>query len=338
MQSSRWTLCAAVLAVALASCGNADSPEQFQTSSTCEQLSHTRLVRVSSSAQLRSALSSARPGDLIELSDATFGSSGGFQVRSKSGTPAARITLCGSRAAVINVGSTSTGSGLLVTSANYWTFTGFTITNALFGVFAESSSYNLIQGLEIHAIGQEGIEMFAVSRGNVIRGNRIYDTGLKVAEYGEGIYVGSAYEKWCTYTACAPDPSDSTLIEADTVGPNVRAENIDIKEGTTGGEIRGNVLNGLGLAQNSYTNSWLLITGSGYSVHDNSGTNAPPYGYRVSKYLTAWGNNNTLRANTADMTGGLYGFEINTGSTGNVVGCDNVVVNAQQGFANVPCQ
>jgi hypothetical protein len=308
----------------------------------CQQLPYTRLVDVGTSAQLLTALSGARPGDLIVLADGTYGGSSEFRIRSVSGTAAQRITLCGSRSAVIDAGSLTNTDGLSIQNANFWTFTGFTITNALYGIEASGSSHNIVEGLEIHRIGQEAIEMYGFSRGNVIRGNRIYDTGLSVAEYGEGIYIGSSSAKWCARTACAPDQSDSTLIEGNTIGPDVRAEHIDMKEGTSAGEIRDNVMDGRGMimSQSNWPSSWVIIAGNGYNIHDNVGTFTIIAGFRVIATVAGWGQNNVFGANTADVRGADYGFLIQTGATsaGNVVRCSNQVLNAAIGLANVPCQ
>jgi hypothetical protein len=49
------------------------------------------------------------------------------------------------------------------------------------------------------------------------------------------------------------------------------------------------------------------------------------------------GNGNVFTRNRAEVDGPGYGFNIAGRSSGNVVKCDNVVVNAGDGYANVPC-
>jgi hypothetical protein len=122
----------------------------------------------------------------------------------------------------------------------------------------------------------------------------------------------------------------------------VRAEAVDVKEGTTGGEIRNNVFDGTGLieSQAGWPTSWVIIQGNGYHVDGNRGAHTIVSGYRVTYHgSVATGQNNTFSGNTADVGGADYGFAIDTpGSFGNVVSCNNVVVNASRGFASVPCQ
>ena len=316
----------------------APPPPPLQTA--CSDIAHSRVVSVSSSAELHSALSGARPGDLIQMADGTYGDGHEFKV-TVAGTQAQPIALCGSANAVINGGTLTNITGVRATGANYWTFSGFTITNALFGFFGDGSSHMVLEGLTIHAIGQEAMEIAAFSKYNVIRGNRIYDTGRTVAEYGEGIYIGSSYDKWCNLTGCAPDASDSTLIEGNTIGPDVRAEHVDVKEGSTGGEIRNNTFDGRGLieSQNGWPTSWVIIQGNGYHIDNNTGTNTIASGYRVIVHYQGNGMDNIFSGNTANVGGASYGFAIETpASNDNVVRCNNVVVGASRGFANVACQ
>jgi uncharacterized protein YjdB len=316
-------------------------PPPTTTTTACTQIPHSRLVSVSSSSELHSAVSAAQPGDLIQMADGTYSGDGELKV-STAGTASQRITLCGSSAAVINAGSNSQMPAIGMIGGSYWTFSGFTITNALFGFYAQKSSHVVMEGLTIHAIGQEAIEIFNFSKYVVIRNNRIYDTGTHVAEYGEGVYIGSSNEKWPTFTGGQPDHSDSSLVEGNNFGPNVRAEAVDVKEGTTGGEIRNNVFDGTGLieSQAGWPTSWVIIQGNGYHVDGNRGAHTIVSGYRVTYHgSVATGQNNTFSGNTADVGGAAYGFAVDTpGSFGNVVSCNNVVVNASRGFASVPCQ
>jgi uncharacterized protein YjdB len=317
------------------------APAPTPTQSACTEIPHSRLVSVSTTAQLHSALANVQPGDLIEMAEGTYGGDAEFKVTT-AGTQSQRITLCGTSGAVINAGSNSLMPGLRVTGGSYWTFSGFTITNALFGIYAQQSSHVLVDGLTIHAIGQEAIEIFNFSKYVVIRNNRIYDTGTRIAEYGEGVYIGSSNEKWATFTGGQPDHSDSSLVEGNNFGPNVRAEAVDVKEGTVGGEIRNNVFDGTGLieSQSGWPTSWVIIQGNGYHVDGNRGANTIVSGYRVTYHGTVGtGHDNTFSGNTADVGGAPYGFAVDTpDSFGNVVSCNNVVINASRGFASVPCQ
>jgi hypothetical protein len=197
--------------------------------------------------------------------------------------------------------------------------------------------------LTIHGIGQEAVALKTFSKGDTLVANKIYDTGRTVAEYGEGIYVGSTYSTW---SGGVPDASDSVVIINNTFGPDVRAEHIDIKEGTHGGLIRGNTFNGSGMIESQgsgvsgWPNSWVILQGVGYRVEGNTGSNAISAGFRVVTHGTEeTGLDNTFSGNSFDVGGAPYGFLLQAGSSTstNVVSCDNSVTNASQGLSNVGC-
>ena len=62
----------------------------------------------------------------------------------------------------------------------------------------------------------------------MIERNSIHNTGLSRAGYGEGIYVGSDKSVHYYYNATVA----FVTIRDNIIGPNVRAEGIDVKEGT----------------------------------------------------------------------------------------------------------
>ena len=289
-----------------------------------------RRVAVSSSTLLTRALRDARPGDAIELADGVYG---GHFVADRSGTSSAPITVCGSRRAILDGEALDQGYGFYL-KADYWHLTGFTVRNALNGVMTDRASFNLVSSLEIYNIGGEGIHLRTFSSHNTVQGNVIHDTGRYVAHDGEGVYVGSAYTNWPKYTGGLPDRSDRNRIIANTIGPNTTAESIDLKEGTTGGLVSGNTFVGSGM---SAADSWVDVKGNDYLVTENTGTISPGDGFQTHVQLAGWGNGNTFRANVADIRAGGYGFRIKTGSIGNVVTCDNVVLAALSGFANLRC-
>ncbi|MFC1660935.1 right-handed parallel beta-helix repeat-containing protein [Gemmatimonadota bacterium] len=277
-------------------------------------------------------MAGALPGDLLVLANRIF--TGHFET-SRSGTPTLGIGLCGSSQTVIDVNDLGR-SGLRLEGANYWTVAGFTITGGLFGIFAAESSHNRITGMTIHGIGQEAIIFRRSSSQNVIEGNTIYDTGLTVPEFGEGVYLGTSYGRWENGD---PDRSDGNIIIGNTFGPNVRAEHIDVKEGTTGGLIANNAFDGAGMIPTFAwgPHSWVTVQGNGYTIRENSGTRAVRHGFKVFQELPGWGNGNVFSKNTADVGAEGFGFLIDLDTSGNIVLCDNVVLNAGSGLANIQC-
>jgi uncharacterized protein YjdB len=303
----------------------------------CSAYSATRVVPVATVSQLANALSSAQPGDRIELADGTYASK--FSI-STSGTAAAPIVLCGSRRAVLAQGVLSSGNGIYL-KGSYWTFAGFSITNSQVGVAIVGGNNNVIDGLAIYEIGQAGVHMRGFSSRNVVKNSDIHDTGKYIKEYGEGIYVGSFSGKWSTESGGLPDASDDNVISNNVIGPNIGSDLVDVKEGTSGTVIENNSLDGTGQGYSkSWNDTWIIIQGNNGVLRGNRGKNAPVHGFRVTPttaYPGLYGNNNTFENNVADVNAAGYGFKIDTGVSGNVVRCNNTVSNAASGYSNVRC-
>lgn len=294
----------------------------------CENLpAADRTVNVSSQSALASALSNAQPGDRIVLAAGTY--SGNKSINSRSGTQAKPIVLCGPRTAVLTGDMRPTG-------ISWWIFQGFTMRDGFQSFYATRSSNNKLRGLEIYNVGQEAVHFRCGSSDNVIQGNWIHDTGRSNAEWGEAIYIGSWVSHW-SQCGSGPDQSDRNQILDNKLGPNVRAEHLEIKEGTTGGVIRGNTIDGSGMVQTqSWNDSWAEIKGNDWVIEDNQGSKTIKYGFQSFVQTSGWGNRNVFRGNRVDqLPSGGMGFQISGGS-GNVVACDNAVTGGQ--LANVSCR
>jgi hypothetical protein len=311
-----------------------------------------RPIFVSGSEELTAALADARPGDVITLADGVYTTKGiqasllvgdqryyGTFVASVSGTPTAPIRLQGGRGAVIDgkPGEDGTGSqyGLYVAGANWFQVSGITVQNVSKGVVTDRADHVLIDHLLVQDIGDEGIHLRSFSRSGVVSGNTVRRTGLGSATFGEGIYVGSATSNWGTYSDGQPDASDNALLVNNRIS-ETGAESMDIKEGTTGGEIRGNTFDGTGMT-GGFADSWVDLKGNGWLVVDNRGTTALEDGFQVHQALAGWGNDHVFRDNLAVVNGPGYGFWLQKEVTGTVVACDNEVEAAASGFATVAC-
>jgi len=291
---------------------------------------HTRLVQVADGRALKRALAQAAPGDLIQLSAARY--QGKFNAEA-SGTAELPIVVCGPRAAVLEAGSLESGYGLHVTG-DHWIFAGFTVRNAKKGVMLDGANHNLLAGIEVADIGNEGIHFRAFSSDNVLRQSAVHDTGRAgEAKFGEGVYVGSAVNHWCDTSHCLPDASDRNLILDNIIGPNTTAESIDVKEGTSGGVLRGNVLLGGGMTA---ADSWVDLKGNDWLVERNRGSGSPRDGFQVYEKAPGWGRGNRFLGNLAEVAGPGYAVRIE-GGAGNVVGCDNQARAARKGLSNVAC-
>ncbi|WP_165871423.1 chondroitinase-B domain-containing protein [Flaviaesturariibacter flavus] len=302
-----------------------------------------RTVNVRTSNELKDALLNAQPGDDIVLADGVY--SGGFVVAAdRAGTAANPVTLRGSRAAILDGGSTSTGY-VLHLQADYWTVRGITLRNGLKGIMADGIHDSEIDSVRVDGIGEEGIHLRRHSSRNLIRRCTIVNTGIETPDYGEGVYIGSAKSNWPTYTNGDPDRSDSNQVLDNIIGPGVAAECVDIKEGTTGGLVRGNRFNSDGISGANAADSWIDVKGNYWRIENNVGFNptgsALLDGYQVHVAVAGWGNYNEFKTNDCTVNAAGYGVMVKlTGSVGNAVGnkvwADNQVRGAAQGVSNIP--
>lgn len=296
--------------------------------------SHSKLIDVATAQALGSALSSAAPGTMIRLADAEF--VGAFS-SDKSGDAQSPIVLCGSRHATLRSNGSSTVFGL---KGDYWILSGFSITGGQKGVLLDGANNNLFTGLSIHGIGNEGVHFRAHSSDNTFEWSELFDTGNASSEFGEGVYIGSAASQWAKFTGSAntPDRSDRNVVRNNKLGPNIRAEHIDVKEGSSGGLIQNNAFDGVGMVSDGFADSWVDVKGNDYALLDNQGAGSPADGFQVHVVKDGWGNNNVFRRNEAKVNASGYGFNVSSDASGTVVGCENVVTGAGKGLSNVACQ
>ncbi|RYZ30274.1 MAG: coagulation factor 5/8 type domain-containing protein [Chitinophagaceae bacterium] len=302
-----------------------------------------RTIHVQNATELKAALLDAKPGDDILLADGVY--RGKFVIETgRNGTSAAPITMRGSRSAILDAGSIQTGY-VLHLQASYWKIKGITLTNGLKGLMADSASYNIIDSVRVHTIGEEGIHLRKFSSHNTIQNVEVTNVGLKTPDFGEGIYIGSAKSNWDAYTNGLPDKCDSNQVQNNKLGPNITAECIDIKEGTTGGLIKGNEFDATGITGANSGDSWIDVKGNYYTIESNQGFNPGGSifkdGYQVHVAVSGWGNFNTFKNNTCTVNASGYGFNVqlsgsNGTTTGNKVYTDNKVAGAAKGPANIP--
>jgi hypothetical protein len=287
---------------------------------------------VSSAAELAAALKSAAPGQTILLAPGTY--SGHF-VASTSGTQAQPIVLCGPRSAVLNGGSIKSGYTFHLEHADWWKVEGFTIEGGQKGLVADMSDHDLIDGLSVHSIGDEGIHLRDFSSSDTVSHNLVSNTGLNVSFYGEGIYIGSAHKNWCRYSGCQVDRSDNNII-ADNIISATTAENIDIKEGTTGGLITGNHFNGSGMDPSSAT-SWVNVKGNDWKIIGNTGVDSIQDGLSNHQVYAGWGLDNVFADNKLIVNGPGYGINIAGKRLNADVSCNNQVIGAARGMSSIDC-
>ncbi len=292
-------------------------------------------VAVSTAAQLQAALDTAAPGTAIALADGTY--EGEFVARAR-GTAEAPIWLFGSADAVLRGPGTEEGYVLHLDQASHWRVLGLSVREGRKGVMVDRTTHSVLQDLTVTSIGEEAVHLRTHSTDNVVRGLRISGTGLRTERFGEGIYVGSAVSNWGDVTGGEPDRSDRNVV----VGNDIRdttAEAVDIKEGTTGGVLADNTFDGAGLTGDP--DSWVDVKGNGWLIQANRGSTAEQSGFQVNEEADGWGRDNTFDANTADVDGPGYGYELvsptDDPAAGNRVTCSNTATGAAGGVTNTTC-
>ena len=134
---------------------------------------------------------------------------------------------------------------------------------------------------------------------------------------------------------CQPDRSDRNVLEGNAIAETT-AESVDIKEGTTGGTLRGNTFSGAG-----HVRRRLLGQRQGQRAgrsSGNVGADAPEDGFQTHRILDGWGARNTFADNRATVNGPGYGDQRHQGRrTTNHVACSNTAVAAAKGLSNITC-
>jgi biotin carboxyl carrier protein len=293
------------------------------------------VIRVSTSAGLVSALANVKPGQTIRLADGVY--QGNF-VASTPATQAKPIILMGTRAAILNGGSIKKGYVLHLKDADYWKVDGISVKNGQKGIMSDGVNNTMINNVEVSETGHEAVHFRAFSTDNTVQNSYIHDTGKLKADYGEGVYLGTARSNWKTYSSGKIDTSDRNSVIGNRI-EKTAAESIDIKEGTTGGIIRGNILDGAGMT-GAYADSWIDLKGNEYLIEGNKGVNAPVDGMQTHVIVEGWGVRNTFSANEMNLSVKGYGIRLQTskGGTSNIIKCNNKVIGAELGLANIACK
>jgi hypothetical protein len=170
--------------------------------------------------------------------------------------------------------------------------------------------------------------------------------------YAEGIYVGTANSNWINNSNNQVDTCNYNILTGNTFGSLIRSENIDIKEGTVGGEISNNVFNGLGCNGNNSADKYVDIKGDYYTIKCNTGQGNSAsilngFEVNINKITTKnglvvnknFGDYNTFYNNTLNMTGTTgHAIFVNSysGVIHNTVCSNNTAINAASGLCNLP--
>jgi hypothetical protein len=290
---------------------------------------HTSATTVATSSQLAAALGAVGPGRAIVLKAGVYA---GHFTGMAVGTQAAPVRLCGGRDAILDGGDT--GYVLHLQGAAWWEVSGVSMRGGEKGVVLDGTTHTQLVDLHVSGTGMEAVHLRASSSHDVVRGLRIDHTGLSAAKFGEGVYVGSAKGNWCEHASCGPDESNDNTVQDVTFGAGITAENVDIKEGTTGGLVVGNRFDGSGATA---VDSWVDVKGNEWTVRDNVGTSTPRDGAQVHVQLPGWGERNRFSGNRFTLSAPGVAIRLASASGGNIVSCSNQVIGTGA-VSNVACR
>lgn len=306
-------------------------------------------IVVDTVAEIRSALESAAPGTVIRVLDGEYQ----FKPRlvaSASGTPAAPITLRGSREAMLRTKNNSGDYGLWITG-DHWRVEGLTVAHASKGIVLDGSVGTVIDGVQVFDIGDEGVHFRSCSSDGVLQNSFVHQTGRDSPQYGEGAYVGSANSNWdkfaCTDAVEGQSPGDNTerVLIQDNLFRDNTAEGVDLKEGTDSGVVRRNVFHRVGSSGGNSADSAVDAKGNNWVIEDNTvsgglepwdddGVITPSEftdGFQAHAVYEGYGTENVFRRN--QVIGRIPGFGVGLYPAGdNVVGCDNLAPAAALGL------
>lgn len=270
-------------------------------------------ILVHTSLELFTALRNAEPGDEIIVATGFYegqmgtglynsGHSSSFFYSDRSGTADAPIILRSEDPENKSVlsGTRINGQVLYITG-DYWSIRDLDITYGLKGVILDHSNHTELLRCNVYNTGEEAIHLRDNSNYNLIDGCTVTDTGSRTPGYGEGIYVGTYNGDWNTYDK----ECDYNVIQNCTLGPNITAESLDIKEGTTGTVVRNCTMYGAGISGENYADSFLEIKGNDVLLEGNTAyRNNNPYitmAFQVHQQLDGWGLRNSIMGNTVYM-------------------------------------
>ncbi len=303
-------------------------------------------VLVSTTEGANAAIAAANPGDTIRLADGTYGP---LLVSQKHGTAANRISICGTRDAVVSpypdTINMQSYMGVAVSGSSFITLNGFTVRNARKGVELIATDDSRVYGLRVQNTAQGGIYAQEGSSRNLIAANVISDTGSDSTipidknpwwgdgRYGEGIYVGNSQgNDSCETAGCDLDQSDGNVIVWNTI-TNVTAEAIEAKEGSTGGLIYNNSVTFSAQHEKSIEGA-LKVKGDEYLVQRNNVTSGLRYGIFTTTTKIGdrdWGYRNVFTNNAITLTGAIEPPELGffEWKHQNVLGCDNTLISSR---------
>jgi endoglucanase len=150
---------------------------------------------------------------------------------------------------------------------DYWHVKDLILEDGSKGLVFDNANYGRIENITVRDIGEEGIHLRDGSSHNLVTGCSVSNTGVTKPGFGEGLYVGSDKSQHnVTYN---PD-CDFNTLENCIVGPNITAEGVDVKEGTTNTIIRGCTFSARGITGDNSADAFIDLKGVYTFVYNNT--------------------------------------------------------------------
>ncbi len=270
---------------------------------------------VRNSEALEKAFGKVQPGDRVELADGSYRTANGRPFKlANSGTPDQHITVTGGPDAILVGGKKH---DTLVVDASYIDFSGFSVHGGKRSIMTHNADFNTWTGMDVGKSQAEAFHLRDNSSDNLIEGCTVHDAGLDPGSkgIGEGIYIGSSIKNWDTNESTGyrkrPDRSDRNRIVGNTLY-NTTAECVDVKEGTTGTLLQGNVLDGNQVSGVNGAESQVALKGNDATATQNRYVDSSKRNQKLEgtvlvksvKGADGWGKNNTTAGEATQSTAG----------------------------------
>jgi endoglucanase len=156
---------------------------------------------------------------------------------------------------------------------NYWTIKDLILEDGSKGLVMDNSNFSNIINVTVRDIAQEAIHIRDGSSNTLIDKCNIYNVGVNDPGNGEGIYVGTDRKAQSTTPGVVGGFNrncDNTTIQNCIIGPDVRAEGIDVKEGTENTVIKNCTFSAKGISGLTSADAFIDLKGIYCYVYDNT--------------------------------------------------------------------
>ncbi|WP_435236773.1 right-handed parallel beta-helix repeat-containing protein [Psychromonas sp. PT13] len=280
------------------------------------------VVKVNSASELKKALSNAKAGDKIVIAAGTYT---GFFKLTKGGSQERPIWIVGEDSKNMPILNGDDYNNKIVLSINgtsnkpeegisYIYIQDIEVMNGRTGIALDQADYVTIDNVTVHEVGQAGIHLRDGSSYNIVKNSTVYNTGLYNVKYGEAVYIGSDYTKWdgTGKSSRTYDPAvNYNQILTNTLGPNVTAEHIDVKEGSSYSYIIGNTFNAAGMIDIlngglSYIDFKGNYTEAAYNTGNQNGNKYFDNAFEINEKSEGWGYHNNIHDNVLTFNDEYY--------------------------------